>query len=491
MSKNFVDALTNESSLTYTENGQVAYDHTGSELVNLFGMIGALRNRNETDVLKLFSRAFAEDMLLATKMAFYARDVRNGGLGERDVPKTIWKFLAVNYPHIMKKNLQYVPFFGRWDDMYFFVGTSIEDDMWEIVKAQFKKDIEDMLNNKPISIMAKWLKSINTSSVVSRKLGIRTAQKLGLSLGNYRKTLSKMRKYIDVVEKKMSAGEWDEIDYASIPSYSMRNYRDAFRKHDYDRFIQYLQDVKSGKKKINAGVLYPYDIVKKYIRGYREMGEVDAVLEEQWKNLPNYIKDNSKSVLVMCDTSGSMYTGNLMPISVALSLSVYFAERTQGEFHDKFLTFSYEPKLQSLCGRTLQKRIQNLSDAHWMSNTNLEKAFQLVLKTAIEHNLSDSDLPTSIVIISDMQIDMCANTTFYSYMKDEFASKGYTIPKLVFWNVNSRQNTFHVKSDDENVILVSGASTSTFQKVLNTTVDNPYNFMVETLSNPVYDCITV
>lgn len=488
MSRKFVEALATESNLTTTTNGQVAMKSTGSELVNLFGEIGALRNRTQDDICRMFSRAYAEDALLATKMSFYARDIRQGGLGERSTARVIWRHMAKHYPDVMRKNLDNVPTFGRWDDLYSFIGTPIEKDMWDFMRRQMKEDLANMVKNKPISLMGKWLKSVNATSQNSRNLGIMTAKNLGLPIAIYRKTLSRMRKYIDVVERSMSYGKWEDIKYSSVPSYAMKNYRNAFRKHDYDRFRQYLDSVKKGKAVIHSGTLFPYDIVHKYLTGVRQS---DTVLEEQWKALPNYVTDNDKSVLVMCDTSGSMTWNNNIPLSIALSLSIYFAERNKGEFHNKFLTFSRRPELQSIIGSTLWERVYNLRKADWESNTDLNAAFSLVLNTAISHNMESSDLPTTIMVISDMQIDSCANTTFYSAMKKRFEKHGYKIPKLVFWNVNASRDTFHTSSKDDDVILVSGASASTFRKILNTTVNNPYDFMVETLNNPVYDCVTL
>jgi len=229
----------------------------------LFGQIGAMRKRPDADIESAFSKAFAEDKLLATKMAFYARNVR-GGLGERRTARIIFKFLAKLYPDVMKKNIQFLPLFGRYDDLYEFVGTPVENDMWRLIQEQWNLDIKNMKDNKPISLLAKWLKSVNTSSQESNKLGKLTAKNLGLSEKEYRKTLSVLRRYLDVTEVKMSHNQWSDINYAGVPSRAMSIYRNAFRKHDEDRFNAYIESVSKGEAKINSSTLFPYDILEKW-----------------------------------------------------------------------------------------------------------------------------------------------------------------------------------------------------------------------------------
>ena len=310
MSEKFVNALRKEDNYTFTENGAIALKSTESALVDLFGQIGAMRNRTDADIEAAFSKAFAEDRLLATKMAFYARNIR-GGLGERRTARVIFNFLAKVHPDVMRKNIQYVPLFGRYDDLYEFVGTPVENDMWALIKEQWSLDIDNMNNNKPISLLAKWLKSVNTSSDESNRLGKLTAKNLGLSEKEYRKTLSALRRYLDVTEVKMSHNQWDEINYEGVPSRAMAIYRNAFRRHDEERFNTYIESVSKGEAKINSSTLFPYDIIEKmqlrtgWNGNYLAVNHYDKVLEEQWKALPNYI-EREHNVLIMADTSASM-----------------------------------------------------------------------------------------------------------------------------------------------------------------------------------------
>ncbi len=495
MSKRFVSALKQESNYTLTENGAVALKSTNSALVDLFGQIGAMRKRPDADIESAFSKAFAEDKLLATKMAFYARNIR-GGLGERRTPRIIFKFLAKLYPDIMKKNIQFIPLFGRYDDLYEFVGTPVEGDMWKLFKEQWNLDIENMRKGNPISLLAKWAKSVNTSSQESNRLGKLTAKNLGLSEKEYRKTLSALRRYLDVTEVKMSHNQWSDINYAGVPSRAMSIYRNAFRKHDEDRFNAYIESVSKGEAKINSSTLFPYDILEKMGLStwhgiYLTIDYYDKVLEEQWKALPNYI-EGEHNVLIMADTSESMEG---RPLATSVGLAIYFAERNHGVFKDVLMTFSSRPSFVQLKGNTLYEKIKCIPAI--VENTNLEAAFKLILDTAIKNNLTAEDMPKSLVVISDMEFDSATNDysgqnwTFYESMRQMYVDSGYEIPNVIFWNVDSRHDNFQVTSEYRGVQLASGQSPSVFKSILNNIGKTPYEAMLSVLNDPMYDCITV
>lgn len=496
MSKRFVSALKQENNYTLTENGAVALKSTNSALVDLFGQIGAMRKRPDADIESAFSKAFAEDKLLATKMAFYARNVR-GGLGERRTARIIFKFLAKLHPDVMKKNIQFLPLFGRYDDLYEFVGTPVENDMWRLIQEQWNLDIKNMKGNKPISLLAKWLKSVNTSSQESNKLGKLTAKNLGLSEKEYRKTLSVLRRYLDVTEVKMSHNQWSDINYAGVPSRAMSIYRNAFRRHDEERFNAYIESVSKGEAKINSSTLFPYDILEKmglstwHCINYLTVNHYDKVLEEQWKALPNYI-EGENNVLVMADTSGSMQG---RPMATSVGLAIYFAERNHGVFKDVFMTFSSKPSFVQLKGNTLYEKIKCIPSI--IENTNLEAAFKLILDTAIRNNLTAEDMPKSLVVISDREFDSATNNysgqnwTFYESMKQMYVDSGYEIPNVIFWNVDSRHDNFQVTSEYRGVQLASGQSPSVFKTILNNIGKTPYEAMLSVLNDPIYDCITV
>jgi hypothetical protein len=488
-----VHGLKTEENLTATENGMLALRSTTDDLVDLFGAIGALRERSEGEIISKFTKAFSADKLLANKMIFYARDIREGGLGERNTPKIIWKYMANVYPDVMAKNIHLIPYFGRWDDMYVFVDTPIEGVAFALIRKQFEMDMTNLRAGKPISIMGKWLKSTNASSKETVRLGNITAKALGLTQRQYRKAVSSLRKEIEVLERKMSSKEWDKINYSTVPSVAMNRYRNAFKRNDEYRFSAYLESVSKGEAKINANTLFPYDIVEKYLyntNNYRYIPTMtDTVLEEQWRALPNYI-DSNENILVMADVSGSMYG---RPMATSIGLAIYFGERNIGTFHNMFMTFSGKPSLQEIKGSNLFEKITNLSKAEWQMNTNIEAAFNKILRVAVENNVPASDIPKALIVISDMEFDHCAKMSkdFYATMRSYFAQHGYELPNIVFWNVNSRNDVYHANSQYVGVQLVSGQSASTFKNILMNMGKTPYEAMLDVLNSEAYKDVVV
>lgn len=258
----FADAMRKDGSFTRTENGAVALNTTGDARLDLFGTIGSLRETDEGRIETLFAEAYNQDALFATKIAFYARDIR-GGLGERKTFRTIIRYMAEKHPEALRPNLDLIGVFGRYDDLYELIGTPLEDDMWAAMKKQFEEDLQNLNAGNAISLLAKWIKTADASSPATRKLGILTAQKLGYPVYNFKRIVRSMRKQIGVVESLMSAGRWDEIKYPEVPSRAMMIYRKAFMKHDAERFGEFINKAEKGEVKINASTLFPYDIVEK------------------------------------------------------------------------------------------------------------------------------------------------------------------------------------------------------------------------------------
>lgn len=502
MSVKFVQSMQHEVNWTQTENGADALKSTNNALLDLFGVIGALRTRNDREITDLFSKAFVEDKLFALKMSFYARDVRNGGLGERRIPRVIWKYLAINYPEVIERNMEFIPHFGRWDDLFIFVGTKLEQAVWYTISKQWNEDVKNMMAGEPISLMGKWLKSTNASAKETVAIAKKTAKALGLSEVEYRKSLSAFRKYLDIVECKMSRKEFDKITYKAVPSRAMMIYRSSFAKNDNEGFTAYIESLVKGETTINASTLFPYDIFEKMglaSAGYgsRNGGDFcfrnkDAILEAQWKALPNYVSGEN-NVLVMADTSGSMMG---RPICSALGLAMYFAEKNKGAFKDVFMTFSERPSFVTLKGDSLFERIKNVPSI--VSNTDIESAFNLILKTSIDNKLDAEDMPKALIIISDMEFDQGTSQgysrekqTYHDAMKKKFLNAGYELPNIIYWNVDSRQNVFHAFSDYKGVQLASGQSPSVFMSIMKNIGLNPVEAMINVINNPVYDCITI
>lgn len=478
----FMDDLEIETSTTLTENGGRALSVTGDKLLNLFAVLGALRSR-PTDVIDKFSAAYAENADLTTKMAFYARDIR-GGLGERTVGRLMLHTLTCRNPEVVVANLANIPEYGRWDDLFMLFNTTVETEMIEFVKMQLVSDWKHMKSNQHVSLLAKWMPSINASSEHTKALAHRFVKALNTTPREYRKNLSALRKYIDVTEVKMSAKEWSKINYEAVPSKAMNNYSSAFARNDYDRFSEYMDKVKSGDAKINASTLYPYDIIEDVFGHGPDYGVCDA----QWKALPNYV-DGENNFLVMADVSGSM---NGRPMYTSVGLAIYFAERNKGEFAGKFMTFTDTPKIVDVVGDTLYDKYRSVTDVVGYS-TDLELAFEAILDTAIRTKCPQEDLPKALVIISDMEINAWdgGSLTFTEEMRKRFAAAGYEMPKLVYWNVDSRKDTFLASKNDPNAILVSGQSASTFKNLIKGIDLSAFEIMVQTLNDPRYDCVVV
>lgn len=472
------------SSLTYTENGAMALNTTGDARLDLFSMIGSLREASEERILTLFSEAYKVDSLFSVKILFYARDIRDG-LGERRTFRVILKYLAEYHPEALIPNLDLVGLYGRYDDWYCLVGTRVEEDMWNAMKKQFEEDYHNYQEGKKISLLAKWIKTADAKNESTRKLGILTAQKLGYSVYDFKRMVRAMRKHIGVIEAYMSVGKWEEITYPEVPGRAMLIYRKAFQKHDEKRFWEFINGAMTGEVKINSSTLYPYDIVEKIMYKHEE----DKALEAQWRQLPNYVSEDVNAI-VIADVSGSM-SGR--PMATSVGLAIYFAERNKGPYHNLFMAFSNSSDIVSLKGETLKQKIDYVKRADWGWGTNLEAAFEKILEIAVANKVKASELPKALIVISDMEINSCGDNdwTFYERMEKRFASHGYDIPNIIFWNVNSRHDVFHADSKRKGVQLFSGQSVSTFQCLMKSVELTPIQMMEQVINSERYECIRV
>lgn len=484
---NFVENLRKAAAFTRTENGAIALNTTGDACLDLFGTVGSLREAEDNRIHTLFAEAYRENPLTATRIAFYARDIREG-LGERKTFRTFLKYMAKNHPEALRQNLDLVGVFGRYDDLYCLIGTPLEDNMWAVMKDQFEEDLENLEKGNAISLLAKWIKTADASSVRTRRLGIMTANKLGYSVYDFKRIVRRMRKHINVVECLMSADRWDEIKYSEVPGRAMMIYRRAFARHDKERFTAFVNKAVKGEEKINSATIYPYDIVQKILF----QGESSNVLEAQWNQLPNYVAEGTNAI-IMADVSGSMTCSGGRPLATSIGLAIYFAERNRGAYHNLFMTFSADPKVVVLKGETLEQKIANVHKAEWGMNTNLEAAFEKVLYIAVSNHTPRSELPKSIIVISDMEIDYCGSGewTFYDKMARKYRNYGYEIPNVIFWNVNSHSNVFHADKNRKGVQLCSGQSVTTFQQLMSCIGYTPVELMNSVINSERYDCIKV
>ena len=490
---NLVEALKKETNWIETENGMNCHISTTNNLLDIFSSLLSFRHKNEDEITQKFNKAYNEDPLLAMKLLFYARNVRGLGQGEKHFFRTVCHYLAIEHTEVMRKNLPFIYLFGRFDDYYAFVNTPLEKDSFDILYSFVKKDLKET-NDNNLSLVGKWLKSINASSVETRKLGKITAKRFGMTIPEYRKVLSTLRKRIDVVERKLCSNNIEDINYEHVPSKAMSIYNTCFLNKDIERFNKYLEDVKEGKSKINSSTILPYEIFKKlgfYInyKTGRIVVNKNETLELQWKNLPNYI-DESSDALVVADTSGSMLSE---PMSIALSLAVYLSERNKGIWHNKFITFSSKPTFIELSGDTLFQKLNGIPSI--VSNTNIEKVFDLILNAAVENNLKPEEMVKKIIVVSDMQFDAGVNKVkenFTNHLREKFNSKGYELPELIYWDASPfYSNTYHALAKDQNVALVSGASPSIYKQILSNEIKTPYETMLDILNDKIFDCVTI
>lgn len=498
--RTFGDAMQTEMNWGKTWNGADTLVSTSNACLDLFGRSGALREASLDEKLNLILKAYNENPDIAMKILFYTRDIR-GGCGERDTFNDMFKWVANFHTESVVKNLWAVLEYGRAKDLYSLIGTKAEDSMWKFMREQFELDIKNMQNDNSVSLLAKWIATPDASSSRTKALGILTAHKLGYNhktMREYKKKLRALRRYIDVPEAKMATGKWSEIEYSKVGSQCLRKHRQAFERHDTERFNSFITDALEGKAKINTSALTPIDIVHDYIakcsNSRRRIDVLEPIreLEAMWKNLEDVNKGN---VLTVCDTSGSMNVGmsSIKPIEVALALTLYLSERNKGDLKDMFMAFSEHPTIQRVYGNTLGERISSVRKADWGFSTNLESVFELVLSICLGNGLTQEEVPTAIVIISDMQINSCCTgcsydnrMTFYDEMKIKFENAGYRLPQLVFWNVNALSPSFLAQKDAKGATLISGYSPNVFKNVLDCIGKTPEDYMMEIVNSKRY-----
>ncbi len=493
LANSFLDCLkTEEDKTAYTENGAVSNSSTDSECLNLFYRSGGLRNSVEdSEIFQLIEKAYLENANKAMKIFFYIRDIR-GGLGERKVFRTIMRYLAENHTDSVRKNLIYFSEYGRWDDLLYLYDTSLESDITRIIKEQLENDIENMKQNKEISLLAKWLPSVNTSSANTRILAKKLLKVLGYQEKEYRKTLSALRKYLKIVENNLREKDYS-FEYSQLPSKAMFKYRNAFIRNDNERYTNYLEKVQNGEENLNTSTLYPYEIVRSVLTKKPSDEELNY-LDTAWENMKQVFEN--ENALAVVDGSGSMYSAfyNPRPIDVALSLGIYFAEKSNGRFKNHFITFSSRPKLVKIKGKNIYEKVNYCKQFNEVANTDIQAVFELILKTAVNNNLSQSELPKTLFIISDMEFDHCMTygknqITNFENAKRMFEKEGYKLPQVVFWNVASRNQHFPVKQHDSGSILVSGSSASIFDMVQGNEID-PMDFMNKVIESERYSVIS-
>lgn len=490
----FMNGLQNASNYAVTENGALAHKTTRSAVYDMFALGGAYRKRNDEDCILLFKNALEENETLALKCLFYLRDCR-GGQGERRFFRVCYKWLAQKHADIARRNFELISEYGRYDDViYALIGTPLENDALEFIKNQLALDLEC----KTPSLLAKWLPSENASAVKTKKMGNIIREYLGMTHREYRKTLSILRERINLLERLMSANRWDEIEFDKIPSKAGLIYKNAFARRDIIA-KKYEAFAKSEDTKVNASTLYPYDVVHKAVEGtrgwgysFRDMSDTDrAMVEKYWKNLPDYLEGKPCKMMCVVDTSGSM-TGSeaSAPINVAIGLGMYCAERIGGPFKNHYISFSSRPQLIKIEGVDFVDKVRRIYKTNLCENTDLVKTFRMLKEIAL--TAKPEDIPETIVVISDMQID-CGSRFYGSNvatemesMRREWEKAGLKMPKLVYWNVKAR-GAANFLDDGPNVTYVSGCSPVIFQQVISGVTG--YELMLKKLESARYEAI--
>lgn len=482
--------LKQESNKTFTENGAATLQSTLSDCLDLFATIGALRRQSDDEIIARFMRAFTEDKDIAMKLLFYARDIR-GGLGERKVFRVILKWLAQNEPNTVRKNLAYIAEFGRYDDLLVLLDTPVEKEMLALIRAQLQKDLDALKNKEEVSLLGKWLPSVNASNADTVKTAKRIARALAMDDKTYRKTLAGLREYIRIIENNLREKDYT-FDYEKQPSKAMFKYRSAFERNDSERYNAFLNRVSAGEAKLNTDTLMPYEIITPFFHKNVSDAERKAI-DTTWNAQKNFGGD--ENALVVIDGSGSMYGwGEPMPITVALSLGIYFAERNTGAFKNHFITFSENPQLVEIKGKDILDKVRYCEDYDEVANTNIQKVFELILNTAKKNRLPQEELPKKLYIVSDMEFDYCAedaSLTNFEYAKRIFEEAGYHLPEVVFWNVASRNRQQPVSKNEQGVALVSGCTPRLFSMIAegNVSAMTPYQIMLEVLGGERYEKI--
>jgi len=458
---NFTNAMFSNDSLT--NNGAVTHSTAGLHCLDLFFIAGASRFMSEDDILKAFRDAYREDKLTALKILFWARDAR-GGAGEKRFFQVAMRHLMALDGEVYDQVAIHIPAFGYWKDIFIIERPS--DDTLNWLSIQLKE-------NENANLLAKWFPRKGEWFVGMHKY-------LKVSAGSFRRMLTSMS---NTVEQKMCANEWETIQYSKVPSVAGKRYSKSFGKHDGVRYTSYISDVMEGKQKMNASVLFPSDLIHQVWFNDEDTSAYDAM----WKSLPNYMEGCNERILPVCDVSGSMMG---QPMEVSIGLGLYISERNEGPFKDLVLTFSGSPQFHKIEGDTLSERTSNLGNADWGMNTDLIKTFNVLLDRAVAGNVAQEDMPTKLLIISDMEFDQaCGRHTNFDSIKVLYANAGYELPGIIFWNVNGRLGNVPVKANTLNTALVSGYSPSIIRSILGGDELSPLAVMLKTINSDRYSCI--
>lgn len=464
-----LEEMLKNSTISNTKGGKY-YSTTYNSNLDMFSMLS--RNMEENKVLTMFKSAYAEDKKLSVANLLYLLDIRDGK-GERRLFKICFKWLCNNDKEYSIKVLNLIGELGRYDYILEALHTPIEKEVIDLIDKQLKDDY----NSEYPSLLAKWLPSRGQN----RKY---LTVKLNLTNKQYRKILSKIRARLNLIETSLCNKEYSEIDFEKVPTKAMLKYRKAFQRHCEDEYSEYLDKASNGEKKINTKGLFAYEIVSK-IYGKHVNKNEENLYQAMWEQQKDVLNGYNGNILVMADTSGSMTwggSGNAQPIYSSIGLALYIAERNKGAFKNYYMTFSSRPLLQKVTGKTIVDKVHNIKTI--VENTDIDRAFELLLETAKNSNIPEEEMPTHIIIISDMEFDNGVYSnggTNFSGWKKAFKESGYKLPKIIFWNVSGNVMGTPTTKFENDVAMINGFSTSVFENILNLENLTPENVMLTKL----------
>lgn len=466
----FLDKLKQNSTIENTK-GSKYYASTYDANLDIFA--GISRYNDTDEIINKFKKALVEDKTLALANLLYILDIR-GGKGERLLFKTIFRYLCLNEKKLALIILPKISEFGRWDYVLEGIDTLIDEEVISLIKEQIESD----KSSENPSLLAKWLPSHRTHGVkndVAKEL----IRKLNITEQEYRKTLTALRKKLNLIENNLTKKDYSSIDFEKVPTKAMLKYRESFNRNCNEKYSQYLADVQNGTKKINTSGLFCYEIIRNILLGL----PVDVSLfDVMWNNQKDFLQGYNKNLMVVADTSGSMEEYGCLPLSNSVGLALYIAERNKGAFKNHFITFSENPKLQEVIGKDIVDKVHNIECE--VANTDIDKVFELLLDTAEKNNSSQDEMPSHLIIISDMEFDQGVYSkqgTNFEGWKKAFKEKGYELPTIIFWNVAGNTMGVPTTKFENDVAMVSGFATTILEHLVKLEEYNPSIVMLQTL----------
>lgn len=470
----FLDKLKQNSTIENTRGGKY---YASSYDANLDIFTGISRYNDTDEIIEKFKKAIAEDQTLALANLMYILDIREGK-GERLLFKTIFRYLCKNEKEMALIILPKISEYGRWDYILEGLDTSIDKEVIALIKDQLQKDKE---SDTP-SLLAKWLPSHKTHGI-KNEIAKELIKKLGITEETYRKTLTAIRKKLNLIENNLTQKDYSSIEFEKVPTKAMLKYKESFNRNCNELYSKYLSEVKNENKKINTTGLYCYEIIRNILLGLPIDKELFDVM---WNNQKDFLKGYDKNLMVVADTSGSMEMYGCLPLANSIGLAIYIAERNKGAFKNHFITFSENPQMQEIVGKDIYDKVHNI--AHEVANTDIDKVFELLLNTAEQNKSKQEEMPSHLIIISDMEFDQGAYSkegTNFNGWKKAFKEKGYKLPQIIFWNVAGNTMGVPATKFDNDVAMVSGFSTTILENIITLENYNPIQVMLTTLEKYV------